>query len=87
MDSSERSSGASPSMFAERLDLFQQVVKGFGLGLLVTILLLVFFVLPGTDRSPYLYIGLSFVFAVASGLLFSMVFALYAAYLQVKSLS
>jgi hypothetical protein len=65
----------------DALAVRKQAVRGFSAGVLLAAALFVLFVLvPGTDRSPLLYVGLGFVFAVSFGLLATVALVLVAGY-------
>ena len=60
---------------------------GFGLGVALAVAAFVFFVVvPGSQRSPVLYVALAFVLAVGVGLLLTLVFTLASAYRLARQL-
>lgn len=67
--------------FAAALDVRRNALAGFGLGGLFAGGVFVLFVgLPGSRRSPLLFVGLAAVLAVGTGLLLTVVFTLASAY-------
>jgi hypothetical protein len=58
-----------------------QAVRGFSAGFALAAALFVFFVLvPGSERSPLLYVGLGVVFGISFGLLATVALVLVAGY-------
>jgi hypothetical protein len=53
----------------EALRVPRNAALGFGLALAATAAVFALFVLPGTERPVYLYVGLAFVLAVSLGML------------------
>lgn len=67
--------------FLAALRVRRNATLGFALGTLFAVAVFVFFVaLPGSRRSPLLYVALAFVLAVGVGLLLTTVFTLGSAY-------
>jgi hypothetical protein len=65
----------------EALHVQRNARFGFGLGVAFAVAVFVFFVaIPGSNRSPLLFVGLSFVLAVGVGLLLTLLFTLGSAY-------
>ncbi|WP_338726843.1 hypothetical protein [Haladaptatus sp. DJG-WS-42] len=63
------------------LNVPQNARRGFGFGLVATLALFVFFVLlPGTFRSPVLYVALGFVLATSLGAFATVILTLISAY-------
>jgi len=67
--------------FLRALDVERNAAAGFALGTLFAAAVFVLFVVvPGTRRSPVLYVALAFVLAVGTGLLLTTLFTLWSAY-------
>ena len=77
-----------PSRLLEALDARRNVLVGFAVGVVVTAVVFIFFVvLPGaTTRSPVYYAALAFVLAMALGGLATALLLAYRAYRLSKEL-
>ena len=79
--SEDRPNRPGTAAFLQALHVERNAKLGFGIGVLFAIGVFVFFVaIPGSQRSPLLYVGLAFVLAVGTGLLLTTAFTLGSAY-------
>lgn len=85
--SEDRPDRPGTAAFLEALHVERNAKLGFGLGVLFAAGVFVFFVaIPGSRRSPLLYVALAFVLAVGAGLLLTTVFTLGSAYRLARQL-
>lgn len=79
-DVSERTEPSGRAAFVRALNVRRNAKWGFAISLVVTLAVFGFFVVvPGTYRSPALYVALGFVLAVSLGGLTTAVFTLFSA--------
>lgn len=77
---SERSEPSGRAALVRALNVRRNARWGFAIGVLVTVVVFGFFVvIPGTYRSPALYVALGFVLAVSLGGLATAVLTLFSA--------
>jgi len=64
----------------EVLDVRRRAAVGFGAGVVLAVVLYLFFVVVPGSTTPYRFLALAFVLAVTTGLLFTAILVAHAAY-------